>query len=50
LLAAVTYKVLRDAGASAVQGVTALTHLAGSKYVGSTRDGIENAIAAASRR
>jgi hypothetical protein len=49
LRAATTDRVLRDASASASQGVTALTYLAGSKNVGSTREGIEKAIAAAAR-
>jgi hypothetical protein len=50
LRAAATDKVLKDANASASQGVTALTYLAGAKNVDSTRKGIEKAIAAAARK
>jgi hypothetical protein len=50
LRAAATDKVLRDANASDGPGVTALTFLAGAKNVSSTREGIEKAIAAASRK
>jgi hypothetical protein len=50
LRAAATDKVLQDAGASAGQPVAALTYLAGAKNVGSTRAGVEKAIAAATRR
>jgi len=40
---------LRSANASATQGVTALTFLAGPQNVSSTREGIEKAIAAAGK-
>jgi hypothetical protein len=50
LRAAATERVLRDASASAGQDVAALTYLAGAKNVGSTREGIEKAIAAAARK
>jgi hypothetical protein len=50
LRAVATENILRDASASAGQGVTALTFLAGPKNVSSTREGIEKAIAAASRK
>jgi hypothetical protein len=50
LRAAATEKVLRDAKASATQPVTALTFLAGAAHAGDTRDGIEKAISAASRK
>jgi hypothetical protein len=50
LRAAATEKVLRDANASASQGVITLTYLAGAKNVDSTREGIEKAIAAAARK
>jgi hypothetical protein len=50
LRAAATDKILRDAAASASQGVTALTYLAGSKNASSTREGIEKAIVSASRK
>jgi len=50
LRAAATGKVLKDANASAGQGVTALTYLAGAKNVENTREGIEKAVAAAARK
>lgn len=50
LRAVVTDEVLREANASAGQGVAALTFLAGPKNVSSTREGIEKAIAAAARK
>jgi len=50
LRAVATDKVLRDAKASASQGVTALTYLAGATNVDSTREGVEKAIAAAARK
>ena len=50
LRAAATNKALRDAKASASQPVTALTFLAGAANVSSTREGIEKAIAAGSRK
>jgi hypothetical protein len=40
-------EALRDANASASQGITALTYLAGPQNVRSTREGIDKAIAAA---
>jgi hypothetical protein len=48
LRAAATDTALRDANASAGQRVTALSYLAGAKYAGNTREGIEKAISAAS--
>jgi len=50
LRAAATDKVLRDASASAGQGIAGLTFLAGAKNVSSTREGIEQAIAAGARK
>jgi hypothetical protein len=50
LRAAATDKVLKDANASASQPVTGLTFLAGPENAGSTREGIEKAISAASRK
>lgn len=50
LRALATDKTLRDANASAGQGVTAVTYLAGSKNVSNTREGIEKAISEASRK
>jgi hypothetical protein len=50
LRAAATNKALKDANASASQPVTALTFLAGAANVSSTREGIEKAIAAGSRK
>jgi hypothetical protein len=50
LRAVATDEVLREANASAGQGVAALTFLAGPKNVSSTREGIEKAIAAAARK
>jgi len=50
LRALATDKTLREANASASQPVTALTYLAGAKNAANTRDGIEKAIAAASRK
>jgi hypothetical protein len=50
LRAAATERVLMEANASASQGVTALTFLAGAKNVDSTREGIEKAISAVARR
>ncbi len=43
LRAAATDKALRDANVSAGQRVTALSYLAGAKYAGNTREGIEKA-------
>lgn len=47
LRAAATDKVLRDANASPGQTIAALTYLAGSRNVSSTREGIEKAISTA---
>jgi hypothetical protein len=44
LRAAEMDRVIRDAGASASRGVTALTYLAGPRYAGNTREGMEKAI------
>jgi hypothetical protein len=49
LRAAALDKLLRDQGASDGKGVAALTYLAGTKNVESTRAGIEKAVAAARR-
>jgi hypothetical protein len=48
LRAAATDKALRDANVSASQRVTALSYLAGAKYAGNTREGIDRAMAQAS--
>jgi hypothetical protein len=50
LRAAATDKLLKDANALTGQPVTALTYLAGAANVNNTREGIEKAIAAASRK
>lgn len=50
LRAAETTKVIENAKASAAQGVTALTYLAGPQHANDTRMGIENGISAASRK
>ena len=50
LRAAMTDQILRDANASGAVHVSALTYLAGAKNIGSTREGIEKALAAAARK
>jgi hypothetical protein len=50
LRAAATDKMLRDANASAGQPVMALTYLAGPQNATGTREGIEKAISAVSRK
>ncbi len=50
LRAAATDKVLKDANASATPSVAALTFLAGAQHVNDTREGIEKAISAISRK
>jgi hypothetical protein len=50
LRAAATNKVIRDAGVSSGRPVNALTFLAGAKNVTGTREGIEKAISASSRK
>jgi hypothetical protein len=50
LRGAATDKALRDAKASAGQPVTKLTYLAGAANAANTREGIERAIAAASKQ
>jgi cytosol aminopeptidase family protein len=50
LRAAATDKALKDANASATPPVTALTYLAGAANASNTREGIEKAISAASRK
>jgi hypothetical protein len=50
LRGAATDKALRGANASAGQPVTALTFLAGAAHASDTREGIEKAVAAASRK
>jgi Cytosol aminopeptidase family, N-terminal domain len=50
LRAAATDKVLKDANASASPRIAALTFLAGAQHANDTREGIEKAISAASRK
>jgi hypothetical protein len=50
LRAAETEKVSREANASPSQTVASLTYLAGQQHANETRDGIDKAIAAASRQ
>jgi hypothetical protein len=50
LRAAATDKLLKAANASASPGVTALSFLAGAQHANDTREGIEKAISATSRK